>query len=156
MRSSSFSPEALASVRTQWPSLQEIPPDAPPGASLRYAASNIRSLLKAEWPQARFWVALQRYSMGNNISIEWAGEGKGLSQPAIETLVSPFIHSWFDGSTDSTISVPTNREFRELFGSMKHLHVHRADPSREASYKATEISKALPKANKKARSGPRF
>lgn len=117
---------------------------------------NIRSLLKAQWPEARFWVAIQRYSMGNNISIEWAGEGKGLSQSAIEVLANPFIHSWFDGSTDSTISVSTNREFRELFGSMKHLHIHRADPSREAAYKAEQLSKALPKLKKKAGLGPRF
>jgi hypothetical protein len=155
MYRSSFTPEALDAVRQQWPSLQEIPEDATPGASLRHAATNIRTLLKHQWPEAHFWVTCQRFSMGNSISIQWAGEGAGLDEQAVEQLANPFIHSTFDGSTDSTISVKTNREFRELFGSVKYLHVNKASPTREATHKAAQISRGLPKPSKRS-PGPRF
>lgn len=154
---SSFSPEALDAVRQQWPHLKEIPEDAKSGASLTHATANMRLMLKAKWPNARFWVTCERASMMTAIRVRWVSTGQesDLNLREVKALLTPFVHSTFDGSTDSTLSVPTNREFRELFGSTKFLDFHPPTPEMEVEYRAKTLKKALPKPSTPQR-GPRF
>ena len=61
------------------------------------AASEIRKILKREFPKTKFKVISQSYSMGSSVDVYWFD---GPTKDAVQSLISQFQYGHFDGMTD--------------------------------------------------------
>lgn len=61
------------------------------------AASEIRKILKKEFPKTKFRVKSSSYSMGSSVDVYWID---GPTTDAVQSLISQFQYGHFDGMTD--------------------------------------------------------
>lgn len=62
-------------------------------------AKAIREELKAKFPEIKFRVTSQNFSMGNSVNVSFTGNQEALSE--VRTLVKRYQEGGFDGMTDS-------------------------------------------------------
>lgn len=66
------------------------------------AAKMLRAELKRRWPQVKFSVRSEKYSMGSHMNVAWID---GPTQRAVEEVANAYSGARFDGSNDSTYYV---------------------------------------------------
>ena len=89
------------------------------------AAKNIRKELKAAFPETKFSVKSETFSMGHAVRISWT-DGPTVRQ--VEAVADKYEAGKFDGMDD--YYTYTTTPFNELFGSAKYVTTSR-DYSRE-------------------------
>jgi len=87
---------------------------------LKVAAKNIRKELKKHFPGVKFSVRLERYSMGNNITVAWLN---GPEQNKVEKIICKYQIGHFDGMQD--LYEYNNNPFNKIFGGTKYLHTNK-------------------------------
>ncbi|MFW6172427.1 MAG: LPD29 domain-containing protein [Elusimicrobiota bacterium] len=93
------------------------------------AASEIRKVLKREFPQTKFSVTSKGFSMGDSVSVRWID---GPTREQVENKISQFQEGHFDGRQDLYIYSNT----REDMPQTKYLSC-----DREMSEETKEIIK---------------
>lgn len=61
------------------------------------AASQIREILKKEFPKTKFSVTSENYSMGNSVNVDWTD---GVSKRKVEKLISHYQYGKFNSMDD--------------------------------------------------------
>lgn len=89
-------------------------------SGLVVGASNIRKLLKQEFPGVKFSVRSESFAGGNAISIHWTD---GPTSKQVEAIASDFKQGYFNGMDDS---YEYNRSsFVQIFGGAKYVSASR-------------------------------
>jgi hypothetical protein len=88
-------------------------------SSVNLASSNIRILLGRLWPAVRFSVRLEKFSMGDSITVAWTD---GPTEEQVKGWCNRFESGHFDGMDDMY-----NYEDRawHTFGQTKYMHCRR-------------------------------
>lgn len=95
------------------------------------AAKNLRKLLKAAFPGAKFSVTTSKYSGGNSVRVAWTD---GPTTAAVEEILDRFDGGSFNGMDDSYTYCDT--AWNSLFGSARYTFANR-------SYSDALVAKAI-------------
>lgn len=90
------------------------------GDGLTVAAKNIRAELKAAYPDVKFSVRVERFSMGDAIRVGWT-DGPNVAQ--IDAITDKYKAGSFDGQTDSYDY--RHSDWKDAFGDAKYISTHR-------------------------------
>lgn len=106
------------------------------------AAKNIRIELKAAFPNTKFKVTSESFSMGNAIDISWV-DGPTIKEA--EKITDKYQYGDFDGMTDS-YNYRDNRAFTDKYGSSKYVNCSRrySDESIQAAIDETVNKWGMP------------
>lgn len=91
------------------------------GNSLVAAAKNIRIELARAFPSVKFTVRTKRFSMGNDIRVEWID---GPTTQQVDSIIQRYSSGTFDGMTDC-YEYRDDQAFTKAFGSSKYIFATR-------------------------------
>lgn len=117
--------EAIERIKAEFPN--RVPDDADISRHAR-AAKNIRLQLKSAFPNTKFSVKSQSYSMGDNVNVSWT---LGPSSDEVSAIVNRYQQGSFDGMQDLyEYDQNAQREaFRSVMGSTKYAFANRTIPA---------------------------
>jgi len=110
----------------QNPHLKPVDEENPWRDHLRLGSSNMKKELKRAFPNIKFSVRSQSYSMGCNIRVDWL---LGPTTREVNAIINKYQYCHFDGMVDMEEYVRS--DWTDTFGGAKYVHGER----REYDYK---------------------
>jgi hypothetical protein len=83
-------------------------------------AANIRKELKLKWPNVKFSIRSESYSMGCSINISWTD---AITTEKVDAVTNKYQYGTFDAMTDCAGSIDS--QFIDLFGGARFVHTSR-------------------------------
>jgi len=106
----------------QNPHLKPVDEENPWRNQLRLGSSNMKQELKRAFPNIKFSVRSQSYSMGCNIRVDWI---LGPTVREVNAIVNKYQYCHFDGMTDMEEYV--RGDWTDTFGGAKYVHAERRE-----------------------------
>jgi hypothetical protein len=95
------------------------------------AASNMRALLKHEYPGTRFKVRSETHSGGDSVDVSWTDLPGAPSEEAVDGLLAKFQDGAWNGMEDMYEYAEHGQRFRQIFGGVRRVSADQDWPTAE-------------------------